>query len=253
MKKIFLSIFIICLATTALFGQELTGAKIIDQVNKLLNPQTVYSKAEMIITTTSGSKRTFIYDSWSKDHGEKNLVRYLSPRRTRGLAVLMRNFADDIWMYFPKTKRVRKLATHAKRQKMQGSDFSYEDMGSGNTFIEDFTAIRMKDEKKLKKDCYKIECTRKSKSDVGYSRIIMWVLKENYVPIVIDYYSDDDKDELEKTLIQSNIKIIQEIPTALKMVMLNRLDNSTTEMKLNQIKYNLKLNESDFTPRRLKK
>jgi len=86
---------------------------------------------------------------------------------------LMLNNADDIWMFFPRTQRVRKLATHAKKQKMQGSDFSYEDMGSGDAFIEDYDAQRLEDEMREGHDCFKLELTRKEGSDMSYSRLIL--------------------------------------------------------------------------------
>ncbi|MEA3421029.1 MAG: outer membrane lipoprotein-sorting protein, partial [Acidobacteriota bacterium] len=135
MKNIIIPGLVILILAPVSFSQDLTGEDIIQKVNELINVQTSYGKAKMIIITSSGSKRTFIYESWSKNKGEKNLVRYLEPTRVKGQAILMLNHSDDIWMYFPRTQRVRKLATHAKKQKMQGSDFSYEDMGSGDEFI----------------------------------------------------------------------------------------------------------------------
>ena len=81
--------------------------------------------------TTSGKKRTFIFEAWSRDKGEKSLIRYLEPRRAKGQATLMLNNADDIWMYFPRTQRVRKLATHAKKQKA-GAPFSVKIAGIVN-------------------------------------------------------------------------------------------------------------------------
>ena len=253
MKKIMISGLIVLFLVPVLFSQELTGEYIIQKVNELMNVQTSYGKANMTIVTTSGQKRTFIYESWSKNKGEKNLVRYLEPRRVKGQAVLMLNHADDIWMYFPRTQRVRKLATHAKKQKMQGSDFSYEDMGSGDAFIEDFSPERLEDEKMEGHDCFKLELTRKEESDISYSRLIMWVIKKNYYPIVIDYYDEDDPSLWEKRLVQSDIRVIDNIPTAMKIVMYNKQDNTQTEMELIEVKYNVKLDDSMFTERGLKK
>jgi outer membrane lipoprotein-sorting protein len=207
----------------------------------------------MTIVTSSGNKRTFISESWSKDKGEKNLVRYLSPKRVRGQAILMLNNADDIWSFFPRTQRVRKLATHAKKQKMQGSDFSYEDMGSGDAFIEDYIPQRLDDEEMEDKVCFKLELTRKKDSDLSYSRLIMWIIKESFVPIVIDYYDEDDPDLWLKRLVQSNIKVIDDIPTAMKSVMYNQLDKTQTELELIDITYNLELDDDMFTDRALKK
>jgi len=214
--------------TPGLFSQELTGEEIIQKVNDLFNFDSSYSKSKMTIVTTSGQKRTFISESWSKNKGEKNLVRYLEPRRVKGQAVLMLNNADDIWMYFPRTQRVRKLASHAKKQKMQGSDFSYEDMGSGDAFIKDFSSKKLKDEK-------------------------MEVIKENFVPVVIDYYDEDDPTLWQKRMVESDIRIIDDIPTAMKIVMINKNDNSQTEMELLEVKYNIPLDDMMFTERELKK
>lgn len=253
MKKIMTFGLKILLMAPFIYGQGLTGEDIVQKVNDLFNVQTSYGKIKMTIMTTSGQKRTFIYESWNKDKGEKNLVRYQEPRRVKDQAVLMLNNADDIWMYFPRTQRVRKLATHAKKQKMQGSDFSYEDMGSGDAFIDDFSSKRLEDEKKEDQDCYKVELTREPESDISYSRLIMWVIKENFVPIVINYYDEDDPDLLEKILIQSDIRIIDDIPTAMKVVMHNENDNTQTELELLEVKYNLSLDDSMFTERNLKK
>ena len=183
------------LSLLPLWGQEAspTGEDIIQKTNEVFTPQTSYSKSRLTIVTTSGDQRTFVFESWSQNRGEKNLVRYLEPSRVKDQAFLMLNNADDIWAFFPRTQRVRKLASHAKKQKMQGSDFSYEDMGSGDAFIEDYTPDRLKDEKKEGYDCYTVELTRKEGSDLSYSRLIMWVDKENFVPVVIDYYEENSK------------------------------------------------------------
>lgn len=243
----------VILLSPVLFSQELTGEDIIEKVNDLINVQSVYAKAKMTIVTTSGQKRTFLYESWGKNKGEKNLMRYLEPRRVKGQAVLMLNNADDIWMFFPRTQRVRKLATHAKKQKMQGSDFSYEDMGSGDAFINDFNTKRLQDEKMEGNDCYKLELSRKEESNISYSRLIIWVTKENFYPIVIDYFDEDDPTYLIKKLIQSDIRTIDDIPTAMKAVMYNKNDNTQTEMQLVEVKYNVELDDAMFTERSLKK
>ncbi|MFC1726740.1 outer membrane lipoprotein-sorting protein [candidate division KSB1 bacterium] len=253
MKKLTALIVIGMILIPSLFAQELTGEEIIQKVNDLFNPETSYGKSTMTIVTSSGDKRTFTMESWSMGKGEKNLVRYLEPRRVKGQATLMLNHADDIWMYFPRTQRVRKLATHAKKQKMEGSDFSYEDMGGGDSFIEDFTSKRLDDEKIEGEECYKLEMTRKPDSDVSYSRLIMYIVRENFVPIVIDYFDEKNPDFHLKRLVQSNIRIIDNIPTAMKAVMYNKNDNTQTEMEMLEIKYNVQLDENMFTERSLKK
>jgi outer membrane lipoprotein-sorting protein len=253
MKHLITAVLMILFSLSMSSGQELTEKDIIQKVNDTMNVETSHGKAKMTIVTTSGSKRTFVQESWSKDKGEKNLVRYLEPVRVKDQAVLMLNNADDIWMFFPRTQRVRKLATHAKKQKMQGSDFSYEDMGSGDAFIEDYMSKRLEDEESEGYDCYKLELTRKPESDLSYSRLIIWVIKEIFVPIAIDYYDEDDPSRRLKRLVQSDVRVIDGIPTAMKAVMHNLNDNTQTELEMLEVEFNIPLEDSMFTERALKK
>ncbi|MBN2408044.1 MAG: outer membrane lipoprotein-sorting protein [Elusimicrobia bacterium] len=207
----------------------------------------------MTIITSSGEERTFIYDSYSKNRGEKNLIRYIEPSRARGQAILMLNNADDIWAYFPRTGRVRKLATHAKRQKMEGSDFSYEDMGSGDAFLDDYTSRLLGEEEKEGYMCHKLELERKQGSDAGYSRLVIWVIKENYFPVAIQYYDLDDSRLLLKELIQYDIRMIENIPTGMKIVMYNRTDDTKTVMEILKVDYDAELGDELFTERGLLK
>jgi outer membrane lipoprotein-sorting protein len=253
MAAVISMVLALSLMASGLREQELSAEDIIQNVNDLMNVESAFSRSKMTITTTSGSKRTFVSDSWSKNEGEKNLVRYLEPARVKGQAILMLNNADDIWVFFPRTQRVRKLASHAKKQKMQGSDFSYEDMGGGGAFIDDFEALRLKDEKKEGHDCFVLDLNRREGAGVSYTRLKMWVIKESFVPVVIDYYDEDAPDRVLKTLIQSDIEIFDGIPTAKKLVMINRNDNSQTELEMLEVKYNMTLDDRMFTERELKK
>jgi outer membrane lipoprotein-sorting protein len=222
-------------------------------MNEIMNQDTVEAKVKMTILTTSGHERVFLYDSYSKNKGEKNLIRYIEPKRAKGQSILMLNYADDIWMYFPRTNRIRKLATNSKNQKMEGSDFSYEDTGASNSFIEDFTSRKLGSEQKEGFDCYKIEMQKKEGVESGYSRLIIWVIKDSFIPIVIDYYDRENPKLLLKTLIQYDLKEIDGIPTATKLVMYSQQENSQTSIEMLEIKYNVELDDNLFTARSLKR
>ena len=235
------------------FSQDMNASEIIQKANDVLNQESVFSKAKMTIITTSGKTRELFYDSWSKDKGRKSLIRYTAPPRIKEQAMLMLNNADDIWSYFPRTNRVRKLASHAKKQKMQGSDFSYEDMGSGDSFVTDFTHKYLKSEKKNGHDCHVIEMKAKEGVSSNYSKVTVWTDKENFVIWLIDYHDEKKPDMLTKTLTLSDMKIIDGVPTPMKMVMHNHLDNTNTTMEHLEIKYNITLDDAMFTERGLKK
>lgn len=251
MKSIIFSL-VFGLAAT-LFSQTLTGPQIVKKVNDLMNQKTMQATMTMTIHTSSGQERTFEYESLSKNFGEKNLMVYLKPIRVRGQKMLMTNHADDIWYYNARTKRVRKLASHAKKQKFEGSDFSYEDMGASDSFIKDYDSKVLAEEKKNDFDCYKVELLRKPESTLSYSKLIMWVIQDNFVPVVIDYYDDKNPQRVSKSLVQSDIKTIDGIPTAMKVEMQNHIDDTSTSMTFIDVKYNIPLDDEQFTERGLKK
>jgi len=240
--------FMIC----PLWAAEFSGEDIITRVNDLLNQDSAFSKTRMTIQTSSGQDRTFEFLTWAGDKGEKNLIRYTEPSRARDQAILMLNNADDIWMYFPRTRRVRKLATHAKKQKMQGSDYSYEDMGSGDAFITDFQAERLEDEDVNAHPCFKVLLERKEGSDSSYVKVTMLVRKDDFFPVRIDYYDEEYPDTLSKTLLLEDVRVIQGVPTAMRMVMKNRLDFTETRMELLEVDYEVNIPETKFTERALR-
>ncbi len=253
MNKLFFMIIPIILFAGTTNGQELSADDIIKRVNDLMNQQSSKAVMTMTITTSSGQKRTFEYLTYSKDRGEKNLMVYLAPNRVKGQKMLMLNNADDIWAYFVRTKRVRKLATHAKKQKLEGSDFSYEDMGGSNAFITDFSAKKTGTENKEGHECYKLELGKKPGSGSAYSKLVMWVIEENFVPVYIDYYNEDNPDRVEKSLVQQDIKVIDGVPTGMKIMMTGKNDNTSTIMEIKEIEYNIPIDDEMFTERGLRK
>ena len=70
--NILILLFLLIFSASILsFGQELTGEEIINKVNELMNQDTVQAKVKMTIVTSSENERVFIYDSFSKNKGEK--------------------------------------------------------------------------------------------------------------------------------------------------------------------------------------
>jgi len=253
-KVLFVFVLIVCFGLIAEDKEgKITAEEIIETMTETLNPEQSDAIMEMTIVTSGGQERTFVYKVYSKNSGEKSMMKYLEPGRVKDQAILMLNNADDIWMYFPRTNRVRKLATHAKRQKVQGSDFSYENMGSSNEFIDDYNSVLIGEEEKEERLCYKLELTRKENSEAGYSRLTVWVEKESYVPVLISYYHEKDKNLLEKELILSDVQTIDGIPTPMEMVMYNKLDDTKTTMRFKELTYDVDLSDNLFSEMGMKK
>ncbi len=247
MQRLFL-LFLLC--ESVLFAQDPGGPQILDKVIAHMNPENAQGVMEQTIVTTSGEKRTFKYDTFMGNHGENSLMRYLEPSRVKGNALLMTDYSDNIWMYNRRTDRVRKLASHAKKQKFEGSDFTYEDMGSGDSWKNDFTPVLKGFEKINMERCFKLELQSKS-AGVSYKKMICFVRSSDFFPLQIDYY--DENNVFLKSLLLEDIQTIDGVLTPMKMVMRNHLDQTESEMKYINITYNVSFEKDFFTERNLKK
>ncbi len=227
----------------------LTGRQIVDRMIDLVNPVRMKGEVEQTIETTSGQDRTFVYENYTDNRGEKNLIRYKSPSRVKGQAILMRNHADDIWAYFPRTGRTRKLATHAKKQKLMGSDFTYEDLGSGESWLDDYEIERKKDADRGGTDCFSIYFREKEGVDASYPKMHMFARIDNFYPVEIRYF--DEREVLLKTLYFHDIVDIEGFPTAMRMEMVNAGDGSKTLLKTLSVTYETTFPEGFFTARQL--
>lgn len=249
MKKRIIAILVLFFVSH-LSAQELSGPEILDKMMDVMNPEFAYAKMKQTIITTTGQTRTLEYESFSGQGGKNAIMRYLEPARVRGNAMLMTDYSDNIWMYNQRTNRIRKLASHARKQKFEGSDFTYEDMGSGDTWKEDYNTKLVGTDKTDGVDCFVLEMTAKSQEQT-YQKIICFVGQEDYCPRRLDYYEDLEINN--KSLILSDIQIIQGIPTPMKMTMKNHLESSETTMEYTEITYDVEYPESFFSERNLVK
>ena len=244
-KKI---ILVLTMMTGLLLAAELSVDEIVKKIDQAEQVESSISKVKQIIITSSGKKRTLEMESFSKDKNDKQLMIYTAPVRVKGDKILMLNDGDDIWFYTPKTDRVRHLASHAKKRKVQGSDFSYEDMSGGN-LAEDYNCKLLGTEKIADRECYKLELSPKP-SGPHYSKLILWADTERFITMRIDYYEDD---ELSKRLTMSDVHNIDDRWVALKMVMKNLLEGGETVMEITEIEFDIEIKDNIFTTNNLKK
>jgi len=227
-------------------GQNLkTILSKVEKNEKMLSSK---SLAKQIITTSKGKIRTLKMIAWSKDNNEKQLSIYTSPSRVKGDKILQLNSGNDIWFYTPKTDRVRHLAKHAKKRKVQGSDFSYEDMQNWNYNI-DFSSRLLGKESIENISCYKIELIP-TESGPHYSKMIVWIDKTKFVAIKTDYYENGT---LFKRLTASKIEKIKNYWFAKNLLMTNLQDGGKTIYETIEIEVDIEVKDKLFTTNSLKK
>lgn len=230
------------------FSQELSVKEIVKKIDDTERVMSSKGVSKQTIITSGGKKRTLRVLGYSKNKNEKQLMIYQAPSRVKGDKILMLNEGDDIWFYTPKTDRVRHLASHAKRQKVQGSDFSYEDM-AGGSIEEDYNSKLLGEEELNGRDCYKLELIPKP-SGPSYEKLVVWADKERFISLRIDYYEDEG---LSKRLLLSDIKKIDGHWHAGIMLMKNILEGGETKMETIEIEFDLDIDDGLFSTQSLKR
>ncbi|MBD3319675.1 MAG: outer membrane lipoprotein-sorting protein [Chitinivibrionales bacterium] len=238
---------------TMLLGAALLPAitidEILDKMEQNENPQTSRSEITQVVVGADGRESVSKLVSYSAGKGEKGIMEYVEPARIRGMKILQLNDGDDIWFYSPRTARVRKIASHQKKQSVNNSDFSYEDLSTKDR-REDYACKLAGEEENSGVQCYKIEMTAKS-SDKVYSKMIFWVNKVTFVATQGHFF--DENGELWKKLSIKDVTKAGKYWTPQSVEMHNVQKGSTTIMKMEKIENDIELDENMFGERNLRK
>jgi outer membrane lipoprotein-sorting protein len=196
------------------------------------------------VVAPDGEKRKFEMISYSQNGNEKGLTEYLSPNQVRGMKILTLNDGDDIWVYFPRTNRTRKIASSARNRRVQGSDFTYDDMASGK-MAKSWKGKVLGTEERNGKACYKLGLKPTRSGPRSYSKVTAWVDKSNYTAVSIVYWDLDG--EKTKRLDISGYEKIDEVMVPHRYAMTNLIDGGKTVMKVEKAEVNVRLKPGLFT------
>ena len=242
------AMIIVFVAAGTVGAQQMTPKEIVRRIDETERVESSEGLARQIITTSGGKKRSLEMKSYARDRNEKQLIVYTRPKRVKGDKILMLNDGDDIWFYTPKTDRVRHLASHARRQKVQGSDFAYEDM-SGGSLEEDYSYTLLGEEDEGGTACYKFELIP-TETGPHYTKLLLWADREKFITRRLDYY---EKGELLKRLHCTDIQSVDGHWYAMRLAMTNLRDGGETVMETLEIRFDVDLPDDLFTTRNLRR
>lgn len=122
---------------------------------------------------------------------ESTLIQFLSPPAISGTGLVIEDTgasANDIWLYLPATRRLRRISGAEKTNWFMGTEFSHED-------FEDYQMQLYRFEKRGEERCGDSMCDVISaepsdegeRSSSGYARKIYWIERNSKYPVRIDY------------------------------------------------------------------
>ena len=187
-----------------------------------------------------------------QDDGDKTLIIFDEPNDIKGTAFLSFTHAaipDEQWLYLPALKRIKRISSNNKSGPFMGSEFSYEDINSQE--VNKYTYTYLRDEQVEGRDNFVNE-NKPTYEHSGYTRMQVWIDKEYYQPVKIEYY--DRKNELLKTLSYKGYKQYAGRywrPDVMEMV--NHQNGKSTRLEWRDYKFSTGLTDRDFDRNTLKR
>jgi uncharacterized protein len=257
-----LSVLHLALSPSDARAADLTGRDIMEKnfyagkVPHLLNEST------MTLTNDKGQQRVRKMRSASvlQPNGidTKLLIRFRFPGDVQGTGYLqIQHYEsdDDMWIYLPALKKVRRLVANNKKDSFVGSDFSYGDILL--PVVDTYHHHLLKSEPVDGEDCYVVEMTPASDQimkDYGYSKWVAWIRQSNFMEKKAEYY--DVSGRLLKT---QTIPAVKEVDAnahkwwALRREVVNHQTGHRTELVFDVLDAGQPVPDDFFTTRYLER
>src|SRR3990167_107881 len=247
-KHIVLFCFIFFCAQAFTYSAEPNPTELLEQMDQLIRGKS----HDMTVTLDVKAKR------WERHYKirvqmkalDYAIARVLEPPKVEGQGFL--RIQTRLWNYLPSAERTILIQPSLMLDKFLGSDFSNDDFVKMSYFAHDYTAKIVKQGTVDGFPSYNLELTPKPDSPVTYGKLEVTIREKDAAPLVWKFYNE--KLEHIRTLYYSGFKTFgdREIPTVWQMENLKEKDRQTT-ITILDAKYNLEIQDSEFTRQQLEK
>ena len=213
--------------------------------------------ADVEFNIKNEKKQGMIYEFRSRwfevpDDGDKAIIIYDFPADMRGivsLAHLHRFVPNDMWIFVPSNRRVKRFSSQKKNSSFLGSEFTSEDLNRGE--VEKYTYRWVKDEEYEELPCSVIDRFPVEENS-GYIKQRLWIDQNEHRILKMEFYNLRD-DHIKTLYLKDYQKYLDYFWREGKRIMVNEKSGKSTTALLKNWKLKVELNENDFTPSRIRK
>lgn len=181
----------------------------------------------------------------------RSMTRFLSPPGVAGVTVLtiqgLPGEGDEISIYLPKLRRVRKVARSQRGDAFMQTDFSYADLGTAGG-VDEGALARGPDQELDGRDVFVV--TGKMGPESPYGEITAYVDKQTYAPVKVEY--SDRSGRPWKVYRAVKLKRFKDRTIAAEAVMENVQSGSRTTLEVLRLEES-SLGDDAFTERALER
>jgi len=190
---------------------QITGLEAARRMDDASRSQTEHNLMTMTLENARGQKRVRTIEGWSREvqrDEEHRFARFLEPADVKDTTLLTYDYADkddDIWLYLPALKKVKRILSSNKTDYFMGSDFTYWDMENIDLKNWDYRIAGYDEVDGTKTLVLASIPNKQSETDEsGYSKVVYWVGDQDWTPRRIEY--TDTKQRLAKRLSISDVR-----------------------------------------------
>ena len=119
--------------------------------------------------------------------GDRRALRFREPADMRGMGVVIKGM-DEIYVRLPGSSKTRRVAAHARKQGLPGTDWAFDD--SALIRLSPFYTAKTTG----KTDTHlKLELTRRPGANIGYEKLEVEVARASVTVDLVRYIGDDGK------------------------------------------------------------
>lgn len=187
----------------------------------------------------------------------QRVIRFLSPSDVRNTTTLLVETAgeDEVSVYLPALKKIRRLARNNKKASFVGTDLSYGDMMGHRP--RDWMHTLLRQENLSGTPVYVIESlprTPQVADDSGYSRRVSWIAQDTFAVLKVDSF--DSANALLKTISYLDIESVDSKARkyqAMRLEVKNAQTNHQTFIKFERFAASATVSDTYFSTRYLEK
>ena len=181
-----------------------------------------------------------------QNKGEKRMVRFSAPSDMKGTRVLVLS-RQQMWVYLPAYRKVRRVASHVKQQGFMGTTYSDEDMSTTQFGSVYTAAVASESEADVQ-----LRLTPRAGAESGYALAEMVVRKDIMLPSEIRYFSESAQHL--KTETREDYDCSQDLCTPKRMKMTDHSrGDAWTVLEATSRKVNQGVPDSTFSVRNLER
>ena len=205
----------------------------------------------MVLTNSKGKTRNSVMITKTMDNSRRQLIWFLEPKDDRGVSFLKIEHDDrddEMRIWLPAFKRVRRISASKKGDSFMGSDLSYEDMTSRS--LDENEYKRLDDDVIDGRDCFVLKVTPTTSLKSSYSMHKLWIVKDDIYIVKEESY--DKREKLKKDKSFSYLKI-DNYDIMSKISVKDIQKNHRTDISFDQVKVDTNMDEKIFQEKSLKR